>query len=285
MSVRKKTGRSLLFVRAGGHCLWVEYLTTEAAPAWRQPTLIFLHEGLGSIAQWKEFPLLLGKATGLPVLIYDRWGHGRSEGLTGPRHVQYLHDEALKTLPEILDYFDITDTILIGHSDGGSIALLFAAEHPDRVSGVITEAAHVFVEEITVEGIRQAVHIFETSDFSERLRAYHGENTESLFYGWANVWLSREFRNWNIERYLSKVTCPVLAIQGSDDEYGTPAQVESIVRNVKGAARGLLIPECGHTPHHQARDRTLATMKEFILELINVNVPGECASGKPLSLF
>lgn len=233
----------------------------------RKPALVFLHEGLGSIGQWRDFPSLVCRATGLPALIYDRWGHGKSDPLTGPRKVRYMHDEALRTLPEILNQLGMEKTILVGHSDGGSIALIFAAEHPERVSGIVTAAAHVFVEDITIRGIREAVRVFETTNLRERLRPYHGDNTESMFRGWADIWLAPEFRHWNIEAYLPAVTSPVLALQGINDEYGTPAQVNAIVRRVSGPTEGLLIPDCGHIPHHQAREKVLSEVVRFAASL------------------
>jgi pimeloyl-ACP methyl ester carboxylesterase len=229
------------------------------------PTLIFLHEGLGSIAQWRDFPSALSVATRLPAIVYERWGYGEADPLDGPRLVGYLHEEALKSLPKILQQLKITDAILIGHSDGGSIALIFAASWPEKVRGMITEAAHVFVEDVTLTGIREAVRVYTTTDLPQRLAKYHGANTDRAFRGWSDTWLSPAFRNWNIEEYLPGVRCPILVIQGQDDEYGTPAQVEAIVNGVSGPAEPLIIPACGHIPHHQARERVLTEMTRFIL--------------------
>jgi len=260
--------RRSFFVVADHHRLSAESIEPAAfASNIQRPTLVFLHEGLGSIGQWRDFPCLLSGAAGLPALIYDRWGHGKSDPLQGPRNIRYMHDEALAALPEILNQLRVEKAILIGHSDGGSIALIFAAEHPERVSGVVTAAAHVFVEDITIKGIREAVRIFETRDLRERLRPYHGDNTESMFRGWADIWLAPEFRDWNIEEYLPAVTSPVLALQGINDEYGTPAQVDAIVRQVSGPVESLLIPDCGHVPHHQARERVLTEVIRFLRSL------------------
>jgi pimeloyl-ACP methyl ester carboxylesterase len=260
--------RRPFFVVAGRHRLSAECIEPPVTPSYRQqPTLVFLHEGLGSIGQWRDFPLLVSRATGLPALLYDRWGHGKSDPLTGARRVRYMHDEALATLPELLHQLHVEKTILIGHSDGGSIALIFAAEHREKVSGIVTAAAHVFVEDITIRGIREAVRVFETTNLRDRLRPYHGDSTESMFRGWADIWLAPEFRNWNIEEYLPAVTSPVLAIQGENDEYGTPAQVDAIVRQVSGPVESLLIPDCGHIPHLQARERVLSEVTAFIRSL------------------
>lgn len=229
------------------------------------PTLVFLHEGLGSIAQWRDFPIAVSLATRLPAVVYERWGYGNADPLDGPRSIRYLHEEALLSLPEILQRLQIHDAILIGHSDGGSIALIFAATWPQKVRGIITEAAHVFVEDVTLAGIREAVRIYASTDLPQRLSKYHGANTDRAFRGWSDTWLSTDFRDWNIEEYLPGVRCPVLVIQGRDDEYGTPAQVEAIVSGVSGPAEPLIIPGCGHIPHHQARERVLAEMTRFIL--------------------
>ncbi len=234
----------------------------------RKPTLVFLHEGLGCIAMWRNIPADLCRATGCSGLIYERWGYGGSDPLTGPRTWQYLHDEALRNLPEVLERCAVTDAILIGHSDGGSIALMYAAVYPDKVRGIITEAAHVFVEEVTVTGIREAVEVYETTDLKSKLARYHEDNTDSMFRGWADTWLSPEFRDWNIEAYLPKITAPLLVIQGEDDQYGTPAQVDAITRQVSGPVRGWLVPKCGHVPHHDAHDTVFEGMKRFIIDII-----------------
>jgi pimeloyl-ACP methyl ester carboxylesterase len=262
-----KPGRTF-YITAAGHRLAAEFIKPAGSTqSDRSPTLIFLHEGLGSIGQWKDFPRLLSSATRLPALVYDRWGHGGSDPLQGRREAGYLHDEALDSLPRILKELGIRKTILVGHSDGGSIALIFAAKHPGNVSGVITEAAHVFVEDVTIRGIQEAVRTYEAK-LRDRLSQFHGSNTDLVFRGWTDIWLSPEFRDWNIREYLPKITAPTLAIQGFDDEYGTPVQVETIVKNVTGRAEGKLIFNCGHIPHHQARERVLTEMSHFIASLL-----------------
>lgn len=231
------------------------------------PSLVFLHEGLGSIAQWRDFPVCLSILTGLPALVYDRLGYGNSDALNVPRTDRYLHDEALISLPDVLEKLNINDAILIGHSDGGSIALIFAAIHGSKTRGVITEAAHVFVEDVTISGIHQAVEFFNTTDLRNRLLQYHKGNTDLMFCAWADTWLASSFRNWNIEEFLPQITCPIFAIQGEEDEYGTHAQIESIITKVSGPAKGLMIPNCGHIPHHQAFEKVLNEMARFIRSL------------------
>lgn len=256
-------------ITADGHRLVavrIEPTNGDVLP--QRPTLVFLHEGLGCNAMWRSFPADLCIATRCPGLVYERWGYGGSDPLTGARKPRYLHDEALRSLPEVLDSCSVTDAILIGHSDGGSIALMYAAVYPDKVRGVITEAAHVFVEDVTLEGIREAVGIYENTDLKSKLAKYHSANTDLMFHGWADTWLNPEFRDWNIESYLPGITAPLLVIQGEDDQYGTPAQVEAITSQVSGPVRGWLVPRCGHIPHHDARDAVFDEMKRFIMDII-----------------
>lgn len=254
-------------VMALGHKLGVRTIGHVHGDALRRPVLVFLHDGLGCISLWRDFPEVLASATGCDVLLYDRWGHGRSDPLVGGRSPDFFDEEAFLILPDILRQLDIKRTILIGHSDGGSIAFLFAAKYPDKVEGIIVESTHVFVEEVTLQGIRNIVDIYQTTDLKQKLAKYHGEKTDTMFHGWAEVWLSPEFRSWHIKESLSAITCPVLVIQGADDEYGTTQQVKEIETRVK-SVRSLLIPECGHVPHHQARDKVLEEMFRFIGDLV-----------------
>lgn len=257
------------FVEAGGHRLAVEKVNPNRQSFNGElPTIVFLHEGLGSIGQWRDFPAALCMMTGLAGLVYDRWGYGKSDPVSLPRPTRYLHDEALTTLPEVLEKCGVHESIFIGHSDGGTIELIFSSVHPAYVLGIATEAAHVFVEDVTVKGIQEAVQTYRTTDLPQRLSKYHGANTDLMFRGWAETWLSAEFRSWNVEEYLPGVVCPVLAIQGVDDQYGTPAQVDSITGKVTGPARKLLIPACGHIPHHEARAVVLSEINRFVADIL-----------------
>ncbi len=248
---------------AAGHRLHAERLFPVHAAA--GPTLVFLHEGLGSIGQWRDFPVQLCLLTGLPGLIYERWGFGHSETLIGPRPKDYLYREAEDSLPEVLMACGITDApILFGHSDGGSIALLFAAAYPDRVRAVISEAAHVFVEEVCLAGIRIARTAYEQGTLRDGLYRYHGANTDLMFRGWCETWLRPDYRDWSMTAALPRITCPTLIIQGEEDEYGTRAQVDAIATGVSGAADILWLPGCAHVPHHQARDTVLDGVGRFI---------------------
>jgi pimeloyl-ACP methyl ester carboxylesterase len=252
------------FVQAGGHNLQVMSLDPPGIPEGGEATLVFLHEGLGSIGQWRDFPRQLADATGLGALVYDRYGFGGSDPLQEKRDGMYLQREAHETLPQVLKSCGVDRPILIGHSDGGTIALLFAARFPEQPRGVITEAAHVFIEEVTLAGIRQAVTAFEAGSLREKLERYHGQRTDSMFRGWSETWLVPEFREWTMEECLAEIRCPVLAIQGENDEYGTAAQVQAIAGLVAGPGELLLIPGCGHSPHQQARELVLREMTRFV---------------------
>lgn len=213
-----------------------------------RPVLVFLHEALGSIIQWKSFPQDLCISLNLPGLVIERSGHGKSSPLTGARDSTYLHhyaDETIHVLREVLS--PEQKIILIGHSDGGSIALILAAKELKNLRAVVIMAAHTFVEAETLAGIHPAIEAFKEGKLNG-LYKIHGEKTEALFYAWANTWLSPEFKSWDIRNEIRDFTQPVLAIQGLNDQYGTEEQVNSIV---KGHANrtGKMIPACGHHPH------------------------------------
>ena len=232
------------------------------------PTIVFLHEGLGSIAQWKNFPETLACTAGCNALVYERQGHGGSDPLIRKRKPDFMEREAEHALPELLDSFGLGKVILYGHSDGGTIALLFAAHFPARTLGVVTEAAHVFVEEESLAGVQAAVERFETGHMRKRLGLYHGNNTETMFHGWADIWLSPDFRDWSIPpETLGKIEVPVLALQGEEDEYGTSEQLRRIEAGVGERARTLLIPNCSHVPHVQAREIVMAAALGFIADV------------------
>lgn len=273
------TVRHELTIDAHGRRLRAVRIDVEAADP-GGPTLVFLHEGLGSIWFWKDFPELLCGRLSLSALVYDRWGHGGSEPFDRPRTVRYLHEEAHDALPEVLAAARIERPILIGHSDGGSIALLFAAAFPDRPLAVVTEAAHVLVEPITLAGIRAAVAAWDAGRLRATLERYHGAQAESVFRAWADCWLSPAFRDWSIEKEIGTLEAPLLVLQGADDEYGSPEQLRRIAGAVAGPASGVLIPRCGHVPHHQARAATLELMAGFLEPVVQASgVHPGCPSG------
>jgi pimeloyl-ACP methyl ester carboxylesterase len=251
-------------VPLGDHLLRVR--TVARADGGRRPTVVFLHDSLGCITVWRDFPERLAAALGCDALVYDRRGYGASAPFgPEPRTPRYLEDEA-DVLARVLDACGVAEAVLFGHSDGGSIALVAAARQPERVRAVVTEGAHVFVEERTLAGIREAREALRTTDLRERLMRHHGERTDAVTSAWIDVWLSPAFRDWNIERYLPDVRCPVLVLQGADDEYGTPDQVRAIAEGVAGPARAHLIPGVGHTPHRAAADEVLRLTTGFLAE-------------------
>jgi pimeloyl-ACP methyl ester carboxylesterase len=257
-------------VQAGSHSLNYEWFGAETAGETRdKPVLVFLHEGLGSIRQWRDFPEQVAQATGCRALVYDRYGYGQSEILKEKRRdTRFMHDEALRVLPELLEKLRIENPILIGHSDGASIALIHAgAGHPVR--GVAAMAPHVFVEPVCIDSIRKAKETFEGTDLPERLGRYH-RDVRKTFYGWADVWLDPQFERWDIrEDYLLGIRCPVLALQGEDDEYGTMEQLAAIARRVAGRCEFVKLPGCGHSPFRDQPEKALAAVASFVETLIS----------------
>jgi len=230
----------------------------------QKPWLVFLHEGLGCIPLWRDFPERLCRRSGCPGLVYDRTGYGRSSRLSAPRTIHYMHDYALNELPQVLEtVIPGRPFILIGHSDGGSIALIHAAQRLTLLKGVVTEAAHVFVESETLEGIRQADEAYDRGKL-KGLGKYHGEKTHEIFKAWSETWLNHWFKHWSLEYLLPSIECPMLIIQGVDDQYGSRQQVESIVSRSSGFSEPFLVENCGHTPHLQQPEIVLERMGEFI---------------------
>jgi pimeloyl-ACP methyl ester carboxylesterase len=224
------------------------------------PPLIMLHDALGSVAQWRQFPAELATRTGRRVIAYDRAGHGRSAPLAQPRDFGYLEREAWEVLPDLLQALDIAAPILIGHSDGGSIALLYAARYP--AAAVVAEAPHVFVEDITLAGIHQAVE--EREVLIQKLEKHHGSKAAALFDAWADTWLAPAFRSWDIRPLLPAIICPVLAIQGLSDPYGSAAQVLDIAVALGNRAQPWLIPAAGHQPHGEMPTTLIEGIARFL---------------------
>lgn len=230
------------------------------------PTLVFLHEGLGSILQWRDFPKKVAQATGCPALVYDRYGYGNSDVLREVRvGVNFMHDGALRELPELLKNLEIENPVLIGHSDGASIALIYAGVHAAR--GVVVLAPHVFVEDGGLKSIRAINETFETGDLPGRLGKYH-RDARKTFHLWADAWLDPAFRKWNIEEYLPGIKCPVLAIQGEEDEYGSMAQLDAIKRQVGGPCELLKLAGCGHSPHKDRPEKVLQAVVGFVKRIL-----------------
>src|SRR5918992_681336 len=252
-------------VRAAGRTLAYEWVG-EGQDG--KPALVFLHEGLGSIRQWRDFPTKLSETTGCRALVYDRYGYGQSDVLAEKRRaVRFMHDEALVSLPEVLSELEVENPILVGHSDGASIALIHAgAGH--AVRGVVAMAPHVFIEPPCLRSIDKAKENFENTDLAARLGRYH-RDARKTFYGWADVWLDPEFKGWDIrDDYLPGVRRPVLAIQGHDDEYGTMAQLDEIARRVSGPCELLKLENCGHAPFRDQTQIVLSHVSKFVTKLL-----------------
>lgn len=235
-----------------------------------KPLLLFLHEGLGSIEQWKDFPENLCDAVNLDGIVFDRYGYGTSSPLKEKRPTNYLNIEGEKNLPLLINQLNLNQSvILIGHSDGGSIALVYASTQPKNLIGCITIAAHVFVEQISVDGIKAFTKMYEENvKLQNALKKYHGEKINSIFYGWSDTWQTAEFKKWNIEALLKKINCPVLALQGKDDEYGTEKQVKSICENVNGHCKYVMIENAAHSPHQDKPEEVLEEIKQFISNIV-----------------
>jgi pimeloyl-ACP methyl ester carboxylesterase len=227
-----------------------------------KPTIVMLHEGLGSVAMWKDFPEKVAATTECGVLVYSRYGHGKSEKLVEKRTTDFMRHEAQVVLPELLEQFGIRRPILLGHSDGASIAIIYAGASREKPQALILEAPHVFVEDLTVTSITKIRETFQTSDLAKKLGRYH-HHADKTFWGWNDAWLDPRFRNWNIEEYLDGIACPVLLIQGEEDEYGTLAQVTAIQKRVP-RAEAVVLEKCGHSPHRDQEEKTLEAISGFV---------------------
>ncbi len=234
-------------------------------------TIIFLHDSLGCIELWRSFPERIASETQCNVLSYDRQGYGTSDPFTvTKRDHDYLIKEA-ETLAKIIDKLQLKDVVLFGHSDGGSIALLTAALFPEKITGIITEGAHVFVEKETIAGIKEAVAAYKNTSLKKRLSKYHGDKTDDVFRMWTETWLSKTYQSWNIEKYLPMIKCPSLIIQGEKDEFGTIKQVHSIVEHTSGDSIPVLLPDIGHTPHKESSEIVIKHVNRFIKDKLPIS--------------
>jgi pimeloyl-ACP methyl ester carboxylesterase len=237
-----------------------------------KPLVIFLHEGLGSLSMWKAFPQTFCDALGYRGLVYSRPGYGGST----PRvvdekwEVDFMHRQAYEVLPELLDSLKIdletNSVVLFGHSDGGSIALLFASRYSDYTEALIVLAPHIFVEDVSVVSIKKARETYLSTDLRSRLARYH-DDPDSAFWGWNDIWLSERFRSWSIESELKMITCPLLAVQGLDDDYGSLAQIRDI-KNIKRDTELLELESCGHSPHRDQPEALLNSCQQFVAGMV-----------------
>jgi pimeloyl-ACP methyl ester carboxylesterase len=232
------------------------------------PTIVLLHEGLGCAALWRDFPERLSEATGLGVFVYSRQGYGASSPCKVPRPLTYMHQEAIETLPKLLDAIGFESGLLVGHSDGASIAAIHGGAVADpRVRGLVLMAPHFFTEDMGIASIAEARTAFETTNLRERLQKYHGDNVDCAFWGWNRAWLDPEFRNWDLREFLPRITVPVLILQGEDDQYGTPAQIACAEELCGDGTESLLLPDCAHSPFREQPERTLTATRDFIARL------------------
>jgi len=250
-------------ININGNNLYLEYHNEYN----NRPTIIFLHDSLGCVQLWRDFPKKLADATHYNILVYDRLGYGKSEPMpTHKRPNNYMELEA-DVLNELLTTLKINDAILFGHSDVGTISLISASKHPDRIKAITVEAGHIFVEDITLQGIYKAIKNYKTTNLPERLQKYHGNKVETIFKAWTETWTRSDYRDWNIEHLLPNITCPLLFIQGEADEYGTLEQVEKTITQVNGKSEKYIIPNSGHTPHKEATESVLNKAADFIQRL------------------
>lgn len=247
--------------------LKLEYRDFPATVENRPPVLL-LHEGLGSVAMWRHFPEKLAAATGCRVIVWSRAGYGGSQAYAEARTPRYMHREGEEMLPAFIAALGIERPFLVGHSDGGSIALIFAGAFPQVPRGIAVMAPHEFVEEVTLAGILEARTAWATTGLPKKLARYHHERTSQVFADWNDTWLSPAFRDWNIESYLPRIQCPVLAIQGEDDEYATMRQIDVIAEQVPGTEL-LKLSACGHSPHRDQEAAVLEALAGFIERIVS----------------
>jgi pimeloyl-ACP methyl ester carboxylesterase len=228
-----------------------------------KPSLVLLHEGLGSVGLWRGFPERLATATNSRTIAFSRYGHGQSDAPPKPRTPTFMHEEALEVLPELVAKLGIHEPLLVGHSDGASIALIYAAQHP--VTAVVAIAPHVFVEDMCLAEIRQTKQTFETTELRERMGRHH-RDPDAAFYGWNDVWLHPEFPRWNIEDELPAIRAPLLLIQGTKDQYGTMAQLNSIEQRANGPVTRVHL-DCQHSPPTELPDETAEAIAAFTSDL------------------
>jgi pimeloyl-ACP methyl ester carboxylesterase len=247
----------------------LEYRMIGPAPA-DAPTIVMLHEGLGSAALWGDFPDKLAAATGFGVFVYSRAGYGASSPVTLPRPLDYMHVEALEVLPRLLDAIGFHRGLLLGHSDGASIAAIYAGAHQDhRVQGVAMIAPHFVVEDVSVASITEIRNAYETTDLKSKLQRWHSD-VDNAFYGWNSAWLDPKFRDWDISEYLAYIRVPVAILQGADDRYGTTHQIEIAREECYCPVDVTIMAGAGHSPHREAPGATLEAISEFANAVLRV---------------
>ncbi len=254
----------------------LEYRMLGPRPA-EAPTLVLLHEGLGCVGLWGDFPDKLQKATGCGVFVYSRAGYGQSSPVLLPRPLTYMHDEARETLPQLLEQIDFQRGLLIGHSDGASIATIYAGSHQDhRIGGLVLIAPHFFTEDCGIASIVEARKAYKTTDLRARLARWH-KDPDNAFKGWNDAWLDPKFRQWDITEQLAYIRVPVLIVQGEDDQYGTVKQIEAAVRECYCPVEVALLPGAKHLPQREAPEATLKAVSDFVAHILQANAWGRAA--------
>lgn len=239
------------------------------------PTIVLLHEGLGCVTMWRDFPERLAEATGWGVFAFSRQGYGGSDSSALPRPADYLEQEARDVVADLLNAIGYRNGILLGHSDGASIAGLYLGSHQDhRIRGLVMMAPHFFTEESNLVTIRQVRQQYETTDLRERLARHHGENVDCAFYGWADTWLNPDFANWNATDVIGYVRVPILYIQGEDDPYGSKAQADAVVDESYAPVELHILSDCQHAPHLEHPQKTMAIISDFIARLERIEGQG-----------
>jgi pimeloyl-ACP methyl ester carboxylesterase len=253
------------FLSIGGQSL--EYRMVGPRPG-EAPTLVLLHEGLGCVGMWSDFPDKLVAATGCGVFVYSRAGYGQSSPVKLPRPLSYMHDEARETLPALLDAIGFRDGFLIGHSDGASIAAIYAGSHQDhRLHGLVLIAPHFFTEDEGIASIVAAKQAYETTDLRARLARWH-KDPDNAFYGWNGAWLDPDFRKWNTVEELAYIRVPILIVQGEDDQYGTAKQIAVAEEECYCPVEVALLPGVRHSPQREAAEVTLKAISEFVKHVL-----------------
>lgn len=232
------------------------------------PVLILLHEGLGSVAMWRKIPELIHLKTKLNVLVYSRFGYGQSSTIKLPRPTNYMSIEAEEYLPEIIKILSIKNYFLIGHSDGGTIASIGSnSKNIEQLLGTILIAPHFFVEQESIEAIEDISYQYKYKNLKSKLERFHND-VDNAFWGWSNVWLSPDFKNWNILKYLPQIKTPILALQGTNDPYGTINQINILEQKVRGPFDKVVIKDCGHNPFIEYKDKTIEHINAFIKKIV-----------------
>lgn len=261
MAARSSHDLTRRYAKVDGHRIEYQWIgeNPEGVP------MVFLHEGLGSIELWRDFPPAVVAATGSAGLVYSRYGNGWSDPLSEPRRPDYMHVEALEVLPALIDRLVGSPPLLVGHSDGASIAVIYAGSgYP--VEGLVLLAPHVFVEDCSVAAIEAIRGDFLATDLAEKMAKYH-RDPAATFWGWNDIWLSPQFRDWNIEAFLTTVSCPLVLVQGEEDDYGTSAQLDAIETGAAGPVERVMVAEARHSPHLSHMDPVVSAIAGFVAGL------------------